>query len=65
MITIDDVSLEIQVKAQQTGSTDMKKKVLLLGGLGVIGTILTPVLSNEYEVVVSDVKEEPPNLNNL
>jgi nucleoside-diphosphate-sugar epimerase len=37
-------------------------KLLLLGGLGVVGSILAPALSNKYEVLISDMKDEPPNL---
>src|SRR6266852_183757 len=35
-------------------------KLLLLGGLGVAGSILAPALSDKYEVVISDIKHPPP-----
>jgi NAD+ dependent glucose-6-phosphate dehydrogenase len=37
-------------------------KILLLGGLGVVGSILTPALSSKYDVLVSDIHNHPPNL---
>ena len=37
-------------------------KILLVGGLGVIGSILTPALSGKHEVLVSDIQSDPPNL---
>ncbi len=37
-------------------------KILLLGGLGVVGSILAPALSTKYEVLVSDIKDRPPDL---
>jgi NAD+ dependent glucose-6-phosphate dehydrogenase len=48
-----------EAKKEPQVHTGEKMKVLLLGGLGVVGRILTPALSKEYDVLLSDIKDRP------
>ena len=41
-----------------SGTSKMRQRVLMLGGLGTVGRILQRGLSAEYDVVVSDLPEE-------
>src|SRR6266481_8176830 len=39
-----------------------KTKIVLLGGLGLIGKTLASGLSNKYDVLIADVEEDAPEL---